>query len=140
MRKGANIEEGTGKDKALQELNARIAQLNERLARDGHGPVGIERFRPNIVLAGIESRGFLLAAPLAIALATRLFPNRFTADEREAGPAAAVLGLAFISEGAIPFAARDPFRVIPSLMAGSAITPTMRKSASGPEWSRSRRA
>ena len=63
-----------------------------------------------------------MTPPLAIALATRLFPNRFTADEREAGPAAAVLGLAFISEGAIPFAARDPFRVIPSLMAGSAIT------------------
>ncbi|WP_454278248.1 fructose-specific PTS transporter subunit EIIC [Sphingomonas sp. Marseille-Q8236] len=63
-----------------------------------------------------------MTPPLAIALATRLFPNRFTADEREAGAAAAVLGLAFISEGAIPFAARDPLRVIPSLMAGSAIT------------------
>ncbi|WP_310596213.1 fructose-specific PTS transporter subunit EIIC [Sphingomonas sp.] len=62
-----------------------------------------------------------MTPPLAIALATRLFANRFTADEREAGAAAAVLGLAFISEGAIPFAARDPFRVIPSLMAGSAI-------------------
>jgi PTS system fructose-specific IIC component len=63
-----------------------------------------------------------MTPPLAIALATRLFANRFTADEREAGAAAAVLGLAFISEGAIPFAARDPFRVIPALMAGSAIT------------------
>jgi len=63
-----------------------------------------------------------MTPPLAIALATRLFGNRFTADEREAGAAAAVLGLAFISEGAIPFAARDPLRVIPSLMAGSAIT------------------
>ncbi|WP_294239078.1 PTS fructose transporter subunit IIC [uncultured Sphingomonas sp.] len=63
-----------------------------------------------------------MTPPLAIALATRLFANRFTADEREAGAAAAVLGLAFISEGAIPFAARDPLRVIPSLMAGSAIT------------------
>ena len=62
-----------------------------------------------------------MTPPLAIALATRLFANRFTADEREAGAAAAVLGLAFISEGAIPFAARDPLRVIPSLMAGSAI-------------------
>lgn len=62
-----------------------------------------------------------MTPPLAIALATRLFRSRFTADEREAGAAAAVLGLAFISEGAIPFAARDPVRVIPSLMAGSAI-------------------
>ena len=58
---------------------------------------------------------------LALALATRLFANRFTADEREAGNAAAVLGLAFVSEGAIPFAARDPLRVIPSCMVGSAV-------------------
>lgn len=62
-----------------------------------------------------------MTPPLAIALATRLFPTRFTPDEREAAPAAAVLGLAFVTEGAIPFAARDPFRVIPALMAGSAL-------------------
>ncbi|WP_260928085.1 PTS fructose transporter subunit IIC [Novosphingobium sp. 9] len=62
-----------------------------------------------------------MTPPLAVALATRLFRDRFTLEEREAGGAAAVLGLAFITEGAIPFAARDPFRVIPSLMAGSAL-------------------
>jgi PTS system fructose-specific IIC component len=62
-----------------------------------------------------------MTPPLAVALATRLFRNRFTVEEREAGGAAAVLGLAFVTEGAIPFAARDPFRVIPSLMAGSAL-------------------
>lgn len=62
-----------------------------------------------------------MTPPLAVALATRLFRDRFTPEEREAGGAAAVLGLAFITEGAIPFAARDPFRVIPSLMAGSAV-------------------
>lgn len=62
-----------------------------------------------------------MTPPLALALATKVFPGRFTHDEREAGNAAAVLGLAFISEGAIPFAARDPFRVIPALMAGSGI-------------------
>ncbi|QSR20263.1 fructose-specific PTS transporter subunit EIIC [Novosphingobium sp. KA1] len=62
-----------------------------------------------------------MVPPLAVGLATRLFRDRFTTEEREAGGAAAVLGLAFITEGAIPFAARDPFRVIPSLMAGSAI-------------------
>jgi PTS system fructose-specific IIC component len=61
-----------------------------------------------------------MTPPLGIALATKLFANRFTPDEHEAGNAAAVLGIAFITEGAIPFAARDPFRVIPSLMVGSA--------------------
>ena len=62
-----------------------------------------------------------MTPPLGIALATRLFPNRFTKPEREAGGAAAVLGAAFITEGAIPFAAADPLRVIPSMVAGSAI-------------------
>jgi PTS system fructose-specific IIC component len=62
-----------------------------------------------------------MTPPLGIALATWLFRNRFTAEEREAGGAAAVLGMAFITEGAIPFAARDPFRVIPSLMIGSSL-------------------
>lgn len=62
-----------------------------------------------------------MTPPLGIALATRLFPNRFTKPEREAGGAAAVLGAAFITEGAIPFAAADPLRVIPSMVAGSAV-------------------
>ena len=62
-----------------------------------------------------------MTPPLGLALATKLFADRFTADEHEAGNAAAVLGISFITEGAIPFAARDPFRVIPSLMVGSAV-------------------
>jgi len=62
-----------------------------------------------------------MVPPLGLALATRLFRNRFTTEELEASGAAAVLGLAFVTEGAIPFAARDPLRVIPSLMAGSAV-------------------
>jgi PTS system fructose-specific IIC component len=62
-----------------------------------------------------------MTPPLGIALATKLFANRFTPDEHEAGNAAAILGISFITEGAIPFAARDPFRVIPSLMIGSAV-------------------
>ena len=62
-----------------------------------------------------------MTPPLGLALATRLFPARFTKPEREAGGAAAVLGAAFITEGAIPFAAADPLRVIPSLIAGSAV-------------------
>lgn len=62
-----------------------------------------------------------MTPPLALAIANRLFPARFTVEEREAGNAAFVLGLAFVTEGAIPFAARDPLRVIPSLIAGSAV-------------------
>ncbi len=63
-----------------------------------------------------------MTPPLGLALATVLFKNRFTHDEQEAGKAAWVLGASFITEGAIPFAAEDPFRVIPSLMIGSAVT------------------
>src|SRR5712692_1760239 len=63
-----------------------------------------------------------MTPPLGLALATVLFKNRFTHDEREAGKSAWVLGLSCITEGAIPFAAEDPFRVIPSLMIGSAVT------------------
>ena len=63
-----------------------------------------------------------MVPPLGLALATKLFADRFTAEEREAGNAAAVLGIAFITEGAIPFAARDPLRVIPALMIGASLT------------------
>jgi len=66
-----------------------------------------------------------MTPPLGLALATWWFSDRFTRDEREAGKAAAVLGISFITEGAIPFAARDPLRVIPALMVGSAITGAM---------------
>jgi fructose PTS system EIIBC or EIIC component len=71
-------------------------------------------------MAAVMAAG--MTPPLGLALASILFKNRFTADEREAGKAAAVLGVSFITEGAIPFAARDPFRVIPSIMFGSAVT------------------
>lgn len=63
-----------------------------------------------------------MTPPLGLWLATRLVPRKFTNEEREAGKSAGVLGLAFITEGAIPFAAGDPFRVIPSIMVGSAVT------------------
>src|SRR5688500_20237610 len=62
-----------------------------------------------------------MTRPLGLALATFLFPSAWLPDEREAGKAAFGLGLAFITEGAIPFAARDPMRVIPAAMAGSAL-------------------
>jgi PTS system fructose-specific IIC component len=63
-----------------------------------------------------------MTPPLALGLAAYLFKNRFDHEEREAGGAALVLGAAFITEGAIPFAAKDPFRVIPALVLGSAVT------------------
>lgn len=66
-----------------------------------------------------------MTPPLALFFATLFFKNRFTADEQEAGKAAGVLGLSFITEGAIPFAARDPLRVIPALMVGSAVAGAM---------------
>ncbi|WP_043342059.1 PTS fructose transporter subunit IIC [Belnapia moabensis] len=62
-----------------------------------------------------------MVPPLGLAVAAFLFRSRFTPEEREAAPAAGVLGLAFISEGAIPFAAKDPLRVIPALVAGAAV-------------------
>jgi len=70
-------------------------------------------------MAAVMAAG--MTPPLGIALATFLFRNRFSEDEREAGKAAAALGISFITEGAIPFAAKDPFRVIPSTMVGSAV-------------------
>jgi len=70
-------------------------------------------------MAAVMAAG--MTPPLGLALATYLFKDRFTHDEREAGKAAWVLGLSFITEGAIPFAAEDPFRVIPSCIVGSAV-------------------
>lgn len=61
-----------------------------------------------------------MTPPIAIALATIIFKNKFTKAERESGPTNFVMGLAFITEGAIPYAASDPARVIPSCIVGSA--------------------
>ena len=80
--------------------------------------------------AAIASGGFNIMAavmiggmvpPIAIALATTFFKNKFTDEERNAGVVNYIMGLCFITEGAIPFAASDPVRVIPSCIAGSAI-------------------
>ena len=60
--------------------------------------------------------------PLAIALSTTFFKNRWTEDERNSGLVNYVMGVAFISEGAIPFADKDPLSVIPSCIVGSAVT------------------
>ena len=62
-----------------------------------------------------------MVPPCAIALATLLFKNKFTKEQRESGPTNFIMGLAFITEGAIPFAASDPLRVLPSCIVGSAL-------------------
>lgn len=78
------------------------------LASNVHGP-----------MAAVMAAG--MTPPLGIALACLLFPQLFTRKERGESRAVAILGLSFISEGAIPFAASDPLRIIPSFIAGSAV-------------------
>ena len=82
------------------------------------------------MLAEQTESGFMIMAavmiggmipPFAIAIATLLFKNKFTAEERKSGPVNFIMGLCFISEGAIPYAAADPLHVIPSCMIGSAV-------------------
>ncbi|MEJ1112252.1 MULTISPECIES: PTS fructose transporter subunit IIABC [unclassified Kribbella] len=72
------------------------------------------------VMAAVMAAG--MVPPLALALATAVRPKLFSTAERENGKAAWLLGASFITEGAIPFAAADPLRVIPSIMLGSAVT------------------
>jgi PTS system fructose-specific IIC component len=76
--------------------------------------------QPSMVMAAVMAAG--MTPPLGIFLATIIAKNKFTNEEREAGKAAFFLGISFITEGAIPFAAADPLRVIPSIMLGSAVT------------------
>lgn len=99
------------------------------MAFDMGGPVnkaaytfGITMLEADVLtpMAAVMAAG--MTPPLGLALATFLRKNRFTEEEREAGKAAVVLGASFITEGAIPFAAKDPLRVIPSIMVGSAVT------------------
>ena len=71
-------------------------------------------------MAAVMAAG--MTPPLGLALAATLFKERFTQEERDAAKAAAVLGLSFVTEGAIPFAARDPLRVVPCLVVGSIVT------------------
>jgi PTS system fructose-specific IIC component len=81
---------------------------------------GLAAGQGSAIMAAVMAAG--MTPPLGIALATVLFKNKFTQAEREAGKAAWVLGASFITEGAIPFAAGDPLRVIPAIMVGSAVT------------------
>ncbi len=105
------------------------ALIGGMMAVDMGGPVNKAAYATSAALIGsgvYEPMAAVMAAgmvpPLAAALATRLYRSKFTKDEYESGAATAVLGLSFISEGAIPFAARDPLRVIPSFVVGAAIT------------------
>ncbi|HHW57566.1 MAG TPA: PTS transporter subunit EIIC [Clostridia bacterium] len=117
--------------KGMSSTNAVIfgAILGLMMAFDMGGPVnktaytfatGLLASNVFAPMAAVMAAG--MTPPLGLALATVLFKNRFTKEEIEAGKAAWVLGASFITEGAIPFAAADPFRVIPSIMVGSAVT------------------
>lgn len=116
--------------KGMQTGNAILlgAIIGAMMAFDMGGPVNKSAYTFATGLIASQVYGPMAAAmvagmtpPLALALASKVFPGRFNEDEREAGNAAFVLGLSFITEGAIPFAAKDPLRVIPSLMVGSAV-------------------
>jgi fructose PTS system EIIBC or EIIC component len=113
----------------MQGSNAALlgAVLGGMMAFDMGGPLNkvAYAFSVGLIESGVrEPMAAVMVAgmtpPLALALSTMLFRDRWLPEEREAGKAASVLGLAFITEGAIPFAARNPARIIPALMAGSA--------------------
>ncbi|MCM3117745.1 fructose-specific PTS transporter subunit EIIC [Neobacillus sp. MER 74] len=102
--------------------------LGLMMSFDMGGPVNKAAyvFGTGLLASGVyEPMAAIMAAgmvpPLAIALATTFFKNKFNDQDKDAGKACYVMGLSFITEGAIPFAAADPLRVIPSVMAGSAI-------------------
>ncbi|MBO1304913.1 PTS transporter subunit EIIC [Enterococcus sp. 669A] len=97
------------------------------MAADMGGPINksISTFSIGLMSAGVNAPiAACMAAgmtpPLGLALATILFKNKFTKEERTSGQSCWILGASYITEGAIPFAVADPFRVIPSLMLGSA--------------------
>lgn len=90
-------------------------------AAAGVGAAGAASDSPELkIMAAVMLAG--MVPPIALALATVLRPRLFTSAEDENGKAGWALGLSFITEGAIPFAAADPFRVIPAIMLGSAVT------------------
>ncbi|WP_202077360.1 PTS fructose transporter subunit IIC [Caldalkalibacillus salinus] len=91
--------------------------LNKAAYTFAVGLLGSEMYAP---MAAVMAAG--MTPPLGLWLATQLAPKLYSNEEKEAGKAAGVLGVSFITEGAIPFAAADPLRVIPAAVAGSAIT------------------
>ena len=129
----------TGWLNGMQETSAVVlgALLGAMMAFDMGGPVNKAAYTFAVGLLASEVYGPMAAVmaagmtpPLGLALAATLFKNRFHREERDASKAAAVLGISFITEGAIPFAAKDPLRVIPCLVAGSAVTGAISLAAS----------
>ncbi|KAF1021540.1 MAG: PTS system fructose-specific EIIB'BC component [Paracidovorax wautersii] len=121
----------TGWLKGMQTSSAVVLGivLGAMMAFDLGGPVNKAAyvFSTTLIASGVATpmaaaMGAGMVPPLGIALACWVFRSRFSDEEREASKAAAVLGLAFITEGAIPFVARDPLRVIPACMLGAAVT------------------
>ncbi|UXN05626.1 PTS fructose transporter subunit IIC [Bartonella sp. HY761] len=115
--------------KSLGGANAALVGLiiGAMMAFDFGGPVNKAAYASSVALIAQGIGGPIAAAmiagmtpPIALACASIIFPNRFTDEEQNSRVATFILGLVFISEAAIPTAARDPFRVIPSLMLGSA--------------------
>ena len=117
--------------KGLQGSNAVFLGLllGSMMAFDMGGPVnkaayafatGLITSQVYAPMAAVMAAG--MVPPLGLALAAVLFRNRFSLDEREAAGATAVLGISFITEGAIPYVARDPLRVIPACVLGAATT------------------
>jgi fructose PTS system EIIBC or EIIC component len=103
--------------------------LGAMMAVDMGGPVNKAAYTFAVGLLATNIFGPMAAVmaagmtpPLGLALATLLAKRQFTQEEREAGKVASVLGISFITEGAIPFAAKDPLRVLPSCIIGSAVT------------------
>ncbi|WP_119309080.1 PTS fructose transporter subunit EIIBC [Cohaesibacter haloalkalitolerans] len=121
----------TGMLQGMGQTNAVLLGLvlGAMMAFDMGGPVNKAAYAFSVGLLTSDTFAPMAATmaagmtpPLGLALATFIAKNRFTEEEREAGKAAFVLGLSFITEGAIPYAAKDPLRVIPSIMIGSALT------------------
>jgi len=103
------------------DMGGPVNKVAYTFATTGLAAAGTATDAPQLkIMAAVMAAG--MTPPLGLALATRLRPGLFTEPERENGNAAWLLGASFITEGAIPFAAADPLRVIPSLMAGSGIT------------------
>ena len=107
------------------------ALLGAMMATDMGGPLNKAAYAFGLAsLANQNETGYMIMAaimvggmvpPIAIALATIIFKNKFTAAERKSGPVNFIMGLSFITEGAIPYAAADPLHVIPSLFVGSGV-------------------
>jgi PTS system fructose-specific IIC component len=102
------------------DLGGPVNKVAYSFAVAGLSAGSIDNQAPWQIMAAVMAAG--MVPPLAMALATTLDRRRFTLAERENGKAAWLLGAAFISEGAIPFAAADPLRVIPASLLGSAVT------------------